>query len=791
MSRIKRSGRQAACQIHLLSLLVALAAIVAPVWAEPEIAQARTIANAPAQAKDLGGASLTAASTPVSLAQAKPVTTAAEDDEPVDLLGEFNVTALRRRVTERENTQTTYVVTRADIRASGATTVSDALKLVPSINFVDDLGGVDTTGFNQVRGLDDTRFVLLQDGRPLTRASNNRAANISKLPTINVERIEVVTGGSSLRYGADAIGGVINVITQIPEGPPKVTLAVNAGSLGFSQYSLDYSGSNGVDKSLPGYFGYQLGYERRSVLNNYNQTFTVNAPAGGFIRFASGAPDAQTYTSTVPAFGFYSYSDYYYGKVIFKPGKDHTVTVGLTQQNTRRGYAFYYTPNCRFRPKGNVSGGRAAAQPFFYCYDKAYYDGRPVAYTGPYDLRIDDRGLNVTWDWNLSELNTLTTQLSYNDSWENYPPSSGQRFLNNRTLEAQIRYVAEPYPGNNLNVGFQFLSNRSIQVPFIGAETGKPLPSPTVVYDVDLAGREPFWREISRWALYLTEDLKFFNGALITNFGSRLTDDVQFGTFTTSGVGFRYNFGSANPTTAPFGLRANWQQSFKAPGLTQLYLFSNTRRPNPSLVPETGAGYDIGLDVAFSPSALLRITHYRIDLTNTILNSVQTSTTRPRNQSVNAQATLATGWEMTFDWKIDSNWRAYLAQTFTDARPVGVPGIDQADRFGNPLQGGFFYGYQFPGTPWNNTALRISYASPGLTAALTGRYEGDQPLRGGVVTTPSYSTWDLTTQIPISSVVSINAGVFNIFNNLYQINPGLIGYNNPGTTFRVGAEATF
>ncbi|WP_287127665.1 TonB-dependent siderophore receptor, partial [Candidatus Cyanaurora vandensis] len=462
MSHLNRKNRRAACLLNLAVVLVCLGVLTRnPVSAEPALILAQNVTEG-GRAQDLTGP------VPLSVAQVTPTDEA--DDEPVDLLSEVNVTALRRRVTERENTQTTYVVTREDIQAAGATTVADALRLIPSIRFTDDLGGVDTTGFNQVRGLDDTRFILLQDGRPLTRASNNRAANISKLPTANVERIEVVTGGSSLRYGADAIGGVINVITQIPAGPPKVTALVNFGSYGFSQYLLDYSGSNSVDPSEAGYFGYQLGYERRSVLNNFNQTVSVTAPAGGFVRFASVTPDAQSFSSTTPAFGFYSYSDLYYGKAIFKPGREHTITLAVQQQNTRRGYAFYYGPNCRFRPQGNVSGGGyVAPKPYFYCYDKAYYDGRTVAYDAPYDLRIDDTGINLNWDWNLTELNTLSTQVSYNNSWENYPSSSGQRYLNNRTLEAQLRYNAELYPGNILNTGFQFLSNRSIQVPFIGA----------------------------------------------------------------------------------------------------------------------------------------------------------------------------------------------------------------------------------------------------------------------------------------------------------------------------------
>jgi outer membrane receptor for ferrienterochelin and colicin len=49
----------------------------------------------------------------------------------------------------------------------------------------------------------------------------------------DLERIEVVTGGATLRYGSGAVGSVINLITETPKGPPKLTLSYEAGSTGF------------------------------------------------------------------------------------------------------------------------------------------------------------------------------------------------------------------------------------------------------------------------------------------------------------------------------------------------------------------------------------------------------------------------------------------------------------------------------------------------------------------------------------------------------------------------------
>ncbi len=203
-------------------------------------------------------------------------------------------------------------------------------------------------------------------------------------------------------------------------------------------------------------------------------------------------------------------------------------------------------------------------------------------------------------------------------------------------------------------------------MPYIGA------PTNGVIVTSQLLGNPvtPFDKDESEWSVYLTEDLRFFNDALIVNFGSRLTDDVFFGTYTTSGAGFRYNFGGESGHE-PFGLKANWSQSFKAPGLSPRFANTvlgsgrNALGSNPNLVPETGTGYQIGLDVQFSPTALLRILYFRTDIVNSLQNTLTggSFTVEDPNvfTTVNAQAFLSTGWNISLDWQLSSNWQLTLS----------------------------------------------------------------------------------------------------------------------------------
>ncbi len=736
---------------------------------------------------------------PVVVAQKATPVADADDNEPVDLLGEFNVTAQRRRTTERENTQTTYIVNKEDIKASGAATISDALSIIPGFALADALGGLDNRGNNFFRGFDDQRFVLLQDGRPLGRSSNNRASDISKLPVFNVDRIEVVTGGGTLRYGADAIAGVINIITTIPSGPPKLRALAEFGSYGFSNYALEYSGGKG-DPTEAGFFGYQVGYVHTAAINSFLQgNTTVKDPFGNGITVSdnpSGLPGNSTSTTFQGSYTFppaqyqsaYTFSDFYYGKLIFKPAKEHTITIYAQQQNTRRSSSGQFGNRCSYFPPGFQGSplGGPGVQCYTTNYLKPYYTTNLLG-KGSGDSAEDEFGLNLTWDWNLSELNTLTTQIFVKNTFGDNAFISPQNYVVNRNITAQVRYTAQLYPGNVFNAGFEFRTDRSTQSTIAGEPFG-------VVNEFGFAA---FDKERSSWALYATEDLKLFDDAVIVNFGSRITTDIFFGTYTTSGAGIRYNFGGIKGQET-FGLRANWQQSFKVPGLSQLGALFTTGnpptaidQPNPNLKPENGVSYDIGFDIQVSPTAVFRASYYRIDLTNRLTEGViqqiipatdttpQVTITAPEN----LQAQKTVGWDFLFDWRFDPKWRVTFTESIVDATAVGDPFADPIVP-GNPLLGGgLLYGYPLAQIPYHTTGMRLTYADPGFTAALSGNLVGDTPVVG-TYAFPSYSRFDLTARAPLGAALTLTGGVFDIFNSSNRINA-------PGTTFRVGMEASF
>jgi iron complex outermembrane receptor protein len=111
-------------------------------------------------------------------------------------------------------------VTSADIKAQGVTRVEDLLNSLPQAfaaqgsNYSNASNGTATVN---LRGLGASRTLVLIDGRRLmagnpTSAITAVAADLNFIPTALVERVDVLTGGASAVYGADAVAGVVNFI---------------------------------------------------------------------------------------------------------------------------------------------------------------------------------------------------------------------------------------------------------------------------------------------------------------------------------------------------------------------------------------------------------------------------------------------------------------------------------------------------------------------------------------------------------------------------------------------------
>jgi outer membrane cobalamin receptor len=153
-----------------------------------------------------------------------------------------NVTSSRTDVPRADPTGTVTVFSSAELLTSAPATIDDALKLVPGFTLFRRTSSRASNPAAQgvtLRGLGGTgssRSLVLVDGVPLNDAFGGWVY-WDKVPQVAIDRIEVMRGGGSDLYGADALGGVVQLVTMRPERPTVRALA-EGGSLGTGRVSV-------------------------------------------------------------------------------------------------------------------------------------------------------------------------------------------------------------------------------------------------------------------------------------------------------------------------------------------------------------------------------------------------------------------------------------------------------------------------------------------------------------------------------------------------------------------------
>jgi outer membrane receptor protein involved in Fe transport len=120
------------------------------------------------------------------------------------------------------------IVTRQDIEASGARTLLELLQTVTSYYIESPDGGRSTV--LTVRGLEN-RVLILVDNGYIYQGLYNGLPGLQDLTLDNVERVEITRGPGSALYGADAVAGVVNIITRTSQTVAPREIGAKGGNL--------------------------------------------------------------------------------------------------------------------------------------------------------------------------------------------------------------------------------------------------------------------------------------------------------------------------------------------------------------------------------------------------------------------------------------------------------------------------------------------------------------------------------------------------------------------------------
>jgi iron complex outermembrane receptor protein len=186
---------------------------------------------------------LLGAPTPVD-AQVRPVdlTTVTIED-----LMNIEITSASRKEQRADDVPgAVYVITREDIRRSGMTSVPDLLRLVPGVQVAQinsNKWAVSVRGFNN---LASTKLLVLVDGRSIYNPLFSSVLwDTEDLMLEDVERIEVIRGPGGAVWGANAVNGVINIITRPAADTTGLLVRAGAGTFDGTGAAARYGRTTG------------------------------------------------------------------------------------------------------------------------------------------------------------------------------------------------------------------------------------------------------------------------------------------------------------------------------------------------------------------------------------------------------------------------------------------------------------------------------------------------------------------------------------------------------------------
>jgi iron complex outermembrane recepter protein len=217
----------------------------------------------------------------VSTSAAEETSPAERDllDLPLEELMNIEVTSVSKKEEKLfKAPAAVYVITQEDIRRSGATCIPEALRLVPGLQVSrinSNSWAITSRGFqNQFAN----KLLVLIDGRSVYNSQYSGIFwDVQDVMLEDVERIEVVRGPGGTLWGANAVNGVINVITKKAQDTQGLLVTGGAGNEERDFGAVRYGGKAGEDA----YYRVYAKYFDRDSASGQSAGFAPPPPPGG------------------------------------------------------------------------------------------------------------------------------------------------------------------------------------------------------------------------------------------------------------------------------------------------------------------------------------------------------------------------------------------------------------------------------------------------------------------------------------------------------------------------------
>jgi len=456
------------------------------------------------------------------------------------------------------------VVTQKEIEKMGASTLKDIFANVPGL-YTQYGASKKSKSSISIRGMGARGTLILVDGRRLGGEVTNRY-DLDRIPASSIEKIEIVKGPMSTLYGADATGGVINIITKKPkEGKPQINFGIRYGQNGDGD---DKNKNIHLDiKGKENKLGYSV-YINRSSTTPYTQKEVADV-------YVKQNQNKLKPSATAQLQGL---SDYYTEDVTYREDSEVLTLGGRVEYDFSDSIKAGIDVN-RFKEEreGSYIG-------YFHPSNVSPKQGQYIpVYNIPVDSNDDNKRVDIGADVEIASIEDLVLKLRAYRSYYKKRNTTTAKYWNEMQYDSK---EASAKSGMNANVdirSYEALANYILNEHHLftaGIEKRTEDRDATVFTQFDALTS----KSVDYKAFYLQDEWMIaddFNVIL----GARYDDISNANSKTTFKLGAVKNFDKA------FNLRGNFAQGYRAPDIRELYINKNT--PNGRQRGAEVVGYDL------------------------------------------------------------------------------------------------------------------------------------------------------------------------------------------------------